>query len=442
MVNDKVMKHGSPANARRAGAQRPGGPSRGSRFDSRTLAWALVPLAMSLVVLLPLLGCDAQEGTNPSPKPRATDVTLADQLTASGRFQGAQRFTPDSVQLSYGQSQSQARPQSGFSILAAKDPVLVDIHAGSVREIMLASPKQRRELASRAVAEVVAAVDAYPRRLVAVRLRDASISFHSLPVADQEWLIERVGVNAAAVYESAVAALLDEVIDAVGAERGEAAVTVLGLPVEPGRIGFEAAQQTNERYGVVIDELDPFVSLRWFMLLGSGLAEEFAVVMAMPEAVRFRSGRPIIFRTNGMWRMLVGADESGYDEYAATTGGDELVAEGFDETADGESEITEWPESDERDAMLTNDPFDELADTSDHGGFDDGGGALLTFVRVGPPGGGSGSGGTGVGGGGGGAGAGGSGAGAGPANVGSSDDGSGGSGRAGAGGGCTLANAY
>ncbi len=262
---------------------------------------------------------------------------------------------------------------------------------------MLASPEQRRELASRAVAEVVAAVDAYPRRLVAVRLRDASISFHSLPAADQEWLIERVGVNAAAFYETAVAALLDEVIDAVGAERGDAAVTVLGLPVEPGRMGFEAAQQTNERYGVVIDELDPFVSPRWFMLLGSGLAEELAVVMAMPEAVRFRSGRPIIFRTNGMWRMLVGADESGYDEYAATTGGDELVAEGFDETADGESEITEWPESDEREAMLTNDPFDELtndpleelADTSDHGGFDDGGGALLTFVRVGPPGGGA-----------------------------------------------------
>ncbi len=301
---------------------------------------------------------------------------------------------------------------SDLSVWGAKDPVVIDIEAGSARAVMTASPQQHRELVDHVVGEVLAACDAYPRRIVAVHLEDVSISFDSLAASEQQWLEGRFGPDAPELYESAVAELIANVMNEVDAKRGDAAFTVLGLPVEPRSFDFVAARQTNERYRAVIDGLDPFVSPRRFLLLRSSIPEEFVVQMALPEAIRLRSRRPIIFQTNGMWRMLVGADESGYDEYAATTDGDELVAEGFDETADGESETTGWPESDERDAMLTNDPFDDLADTSDHGGFDGGGGAtLLTFLRVGGPGGGSGSGGTGVGGGGGGGGGGGSGAG-------------------------------
>ena len=150
-------------------------------------------------------------------------------------------------------------------IRAAKDPVPVDVHVGSVREIIAGSPQDRRALASHAASKLVAVVDSYPRRVVALRLRDVPINFASLSASDQHWLEERWGEDSADFYESAVAKLLGELLDRVAAERRRAAIGVAGLPVEPGLLSLEEARRTNERYRAVIAELHPFVSLRWFL---------------------------------------------------------------------------------------------------------------------------------------------------------------------------------
>ncbi len=118
-------------------------------------------------------------------------------------------------------------------IRAAKDPVLVQIDPGSIATILTALPEHRRERAHRAASRVVAAIDAYPGRVVALRVRGTALTFDSLAASDQQWVGELLGPNAVELYPAAVAAWLEDVIDAVAAERRHAAISVLGLPVEP-----------------------------------------------------------------------------------------------------------------------------------------------------------------------------------------------------------------
>ncbi len=191
-----------------------------------------------------------------------------------------------------------------YEIRAAREPVLVEVDTPTPRQMVAASPKERRGLVNWVVREVVAAVHDQPRRLVVIDLGDASISFYSLPATDQQRLKEEFGAKAVQIYESAVAEFLGSVMDEVG----NAPVSVLGLPVEPGFVGVEAARGTNRRYRSVIARLDPFVSAHIFLLSGSSLTEERLVQSALLEAIHRGRGRSVLFRTNSKWRVLIDSE--------------------------------------------------------------------------------------------------------------------------------------
>ncbi len=191
-----------------------------------------------------------------------------------------------------------------YEIRPAREPVLVEVDTPTPRQMVAASPKERRGLVNWVVREVVEAVHDQPRRLVVIDLGDASISFSSLPATDQQRLKEELGAKVVETYESAVVDFLGSVMDEVG----NAPVSVLGLPVEPGFVGIEAARRTNHRYRSVIARLDPFVSAHIFLLSGSSLTEERLVQSALLEAIDRGAGRPVLFRTNSKWRVLIDSE--------------------------------------------------------------------------------------------------------------------------------------
>ncbi len=212
-----------------------------------------------------------------------------------------------------------------YEIRPASEPVLVEVDTPAPRQMMAASPDERRGLVSSVVREVVEAVHDQPRRLVVIDLGDISISFYSLPAADQQRLKEEFGAKAVQTYESAVVDFLGSVMDEVG----NAPVSVLGLPVEPGLVGVEAARGTNRRYRSVIARLDPFVSAHIFLLSGSSLTEQRLVQSALLEAIHRGEGRPVLFRTNSTWRVLI--DSEAFQAYRDSADGaaqwDMLLAE-------------------------------------------------------------------------------------------------------------------
>ncbi len=212
-----------------------------------------------------------------------------------------------------------------YEIHPARQPVLVEVDTPTPRQMVTTSPKERRGLVKWVVREVVQAVHDQPRRLVVIDLGDASISFYSLPTIDQQRLTEEFGPKAVQAYESAVADFLGSVMDEVG----NAPVSVLGLPVEPGFVGVEAARLTNRRYRSLIARLDPFVSAHIFLLSGSSLTEERLVQSALLEAIHRGRGRPVLFRTNSAWRVLI--DSEAFQSYRDSGDGaaqwDMLLAE-------------------------------------------------------------------------------------------------------------------
>ncbi len=302
-------------------------------------------------------------------------------------------------------------------VRAAKDPVLLEIFVGPMGEALDASPQRRRELAYPVAQAALAAVDAYPGRLVVFRVKGASISFDALPALHRQSLQERLGPDAAEHCERAVAEFLGGVIDVLAAERGDVVFSVLGLPAEPRGGDLQRAQRTNERYRTVIDRLDAFVPTRSFLILGSSLTESETVRMAVPEALRLRGGRPIVFRTNGMWRVLLAAGESEGDEHSDRTARDQTVDPALDEVfeeaiAGAEAEPAATVSMDEDDSGPS-DGSSTLADAAGGGPplLHDGGRSRRRRLSHG--GGGGGGGGGGSGGGGGGAGGGGGGGGSG-----------------------------
>ncbi len=198
-------------------------------------------------------------------------------------------------------------------INVAHQPVVVHVHAGSAVELSGLSPKGRRGLARQTARQILPAFEAEPWPVVVIHLRQVPLSFTVLTESDRALVESRLGSNAAARYESAVAEFLDDLFDEVEKQYPVAVLSVLGLPVEPedARVSLAAVQQTNDRYHGVIDRLGPFVPTRRFVVLGSSLDEQRLARMGLREAMRLRNGRPIVFQSNLRWQALVDVDADG-----------------------------------------------------------------------------------------------------------------------------------
>ncbi len=202
-------------------------------------------------------------------------------------------------------------------IEVAKQPLVVPVRASSIQEITALSVRQRRSLAREVADKILTAIEADPRRVAVIHLLELPLSFAAVSYPDRRRLAMRLAGDPADRYETAIADLLDDVIDAIERDQPKAILTVLGLPVEPEEAGMNllAVQRTNGRYDGILERLGPFVPARRFVLFGSSLDERVLAGLGMREALRLRHGRPIIFQTNLVWRALVDEEQQGGRDY-------------------------------------------------------------------------------------------------------------------------------
>ena len=192
-----------------------------------------------------------------------------------------------------------------YEVLPARKPFLVEIDHGPALRIMAVDVQDFDALVGETVDPVVEAARDHPDRLIVIDLVSPSISFALLSASDQRMVEREWGPRGADVYESAVARFLERVVDRVGDPR----VSVMGLPVEPGAAGTDAARRTNRCFERVIERLDHLVTAHIFFRTESWLTEQRMVREAIPEALRRSDGRPIVFRLNLEWRVLVERDD-------------------------------------------------------------------------------------------------------------------------------------
>lgn len=188
-----------------------------------------------------------------------------------------------------------------FDVLVATKPVIVKIDHGSATRVVTATAAEVSGLVREAVASVRATAAEHPQKLVVIELIAPTLSFGSLRAADQREQRRHAGPDAAHVYETAVARFLERVVQGAANRR----VSVMGLPVEPGGAGVEAARRTNRRYGRILEQLDHLVTAHVFFRTESWVTEQRMVQDAIPEAIHRCDGRPIVFRLNLQWRVLV-----------------------------------------------------------------------------------------------------------------------------------------
>ena len=192
-----------------------------------------------------------------------------------------------------------------YDVVPARKPFVVEIDHGPAPRIMAVDVQEFDALVGETVDTVVEAARNHPDRLIVIDLVSPSISFASLSACDQRMVEREWGPRAAEVYESAVARFLEWVVDRVGDPR----VSVMGLPVEPGAAGIDAARRTNRCFQRVIERLDHLVTAHIFLRTESWVTEQRMVREAIPEALRRSDGRPIVFRLNLEWRVLVERDD-------------------------------------------------------------------------------------------------------------------------------------
>jgi hypothetical protein len=206
-----------------------------------------------------------------------------------------------------------ATSEPSYEIHRAREPVLVRIKTGSPQEIAFASEGTLRRWVSDGARDVSKALDKHPDRLVTITLGKVPLSHGELPAHERQALHVRLSRDPATVYESTLVRVLGEIVDTVERQRGAVErISVRGLPVEPRIVDLATARRTNARFRPVMERLDPLVSDHALLMADTSLTEEQMVLAAMPEGLRWRDGRPILFKTNGTWRVLI--DEDALDD--------------------------------------------------------------------------------------------------------------------------------
>ncbi|MCH8316356.1 MAG: hypothetical protein IIA64_10320 [Planctomycetes bacterium] len=314
--------------------------------------------------------------------------------------------------------------RAATDIRTAKDPVIVSLPLPSAQGLLGATQDRRAQMAQNLAVLVAETIDENPGRLVTIDPGRGKLVFYTLPAQEQAVAFVLNGDDTPALYEQAMAQLLDATFEALTATHPNAPVSVLGLPLEARRWLPASTQESNDRYQAVIDRLAAFVSSRSFILFGSRITEQHTVQRGLPEAFRLRDDRPIIFRTNDYWRILLGDSTDINDFYADgwyVVDSNEQDGRSF---ADDELALNEVAEDQEdsdsladltEDAVLQHDPFADPNDEDSSNGVGlpsllaagIGGGGGGPARRGGRFGGGGGGGGFGGGGGGGSAGGGG-----------------------------------
>lgn len=194
-------------------------------------------------------------------------------------------------------------------VFSARPPVFVEIDLRSSPEIATLSEQERQALVQTHARRVRIAINANPDHLVALRVRGAPFAFDVMGEARQNNYMRALGAGYAATrrqHESTMASFLHLILESVKETHSDAALSIFGLPLEPGPIDDDTTRSANRRYAIAIDAVDAIVSSRSFVLIGTDETEWDRVQSGLREALRLRAERAIEFRTNQAWRIVFG----------------------------------------------------------------------------------------------------------------------------------------
>ncbi len=238
----------------------------------------------------------------PAPTARRAASKLVRRLLAAGGALGA---VVAAVAV-FGFIGDRAPRAIEYEVHPAREPVIVTLNWGPAGRVVLGSTQERDRCVDEAARSVLDAGRSHPDRLIVIELESPPISFASLSTSDRQELQRAIGSSADHRYESTLAGLLERVVKSAG--RG--GVSVLGLPVEPREAGISASARTNGCYRGVMNRLDCLVSAHVLYRGNRSLSEDELVQQALPEALRQRGGRPVLFRQNKAWCVLVERGEA------------------------------------------------------------------------------------------------------------------------------------
>ena len=220
----------------------------------------------------------------------------------SGWFRGVEAASlipiPQDLQIRK-PAESDRGSEARFALKWAKNPVEVSIDLGSGGGVP--------SLPEEAHGAVIDALDTNARRLVTINFTNVPLRFARLPRATRDLLLNRGGPEVAARYDEFLSGQVLELIDRVRNQRPNAPLAIRGIPFEGQGLEVRTA---NARYADIISRLDAFVVDPRIMVSNES-EERAAIETAFPAALEFRRDRPILYRMNLRWRMVIDHDAVG-----------------------------------------------------------------------------------------------------------------------------------
>lgn len=190
---------------------------------------------------------------------------------------------------------------------AARRPVIV--------EVDLSSDAGAPRIPAGFENEVIAALDANPRRLVTLEFSGAPLRFADLPRGTRDRLLQRGGPEVSEKYDAYLSGQVLELIESVRARRASAPLSVKGIPWEGGR---RADRISNRRFEPVVAALDAFV-MRQILVLSRGSDETAVFERTFATSMEEANGRAILYPANIGWRIAL-------DGSIIEAGGDDTIS--------------------------------------------------------------------------------------------------------------------
>ncbi len=237
-----------------------------------------------------------------------------------------------------------------LQIRNARVPIFVDVD--------LAANGGAPAVTEDAINQVIAAIDANPKRLITIRIKGVALRFNDLSPKTRETLVNRRSTSVEQAYEAYMAAQISLLIDEVDQVRPGSPITIQGLPFE-GRIADSAA--VNGVFARIIERLSAIVVSGSVMVSRQSGEESVVLHRAFPIALKLAGNRAIFFAANGGWRMATPTSEPSEQKPATRI-----------ERATGPQEADSLPGTATNDTLaLASDSIDDMAPLSEESTLND-----------------------------------------------------------------------
>ncbi len=185
-----------------------------------------------------------------------------------------------------------------MKVRTIREPVFVDVRLSVDSS---SDANERTEWIDRAATAVSRAMsETETRSLLALRINGGAPTYRQ--ALRHHGIGGSVNASELAAFEREAANRLSDLLDRIHDEHAGLGVSVLGLPVEAGSGSSDEAARINERFEDVLARLDAFITSKG-MIVDGGLSELSALKSSHDATMSLHNGRPIVFRSNGVWRV-------------------------------------------------------------------------------------------------------------------------------------------